>query len=139
MTTKSVRKLRMMANDTYSTFPDCTFRAVVTVAKKYNDSLSQKNLSLRLRCAAKLSELCKLYALQVRLLLKRHSQIQKLVKAEELKELQSAVEGKEYNTSVLSNIFDVSVEEVPATLSQYLRRADQTRTVSGHHGECSVD
>ena len=55
MTTKSVRKLRMMANDTYSTFPDCTFRAVVTLAKKYNDSLGQKDISLRLRCAAKLA------------------------------------------------------------------------------------
>ena len=119
LTTKAVRRLRMFAADSYATFPDCTFRALVTVAKKYNTIKSA-------RAAAKLSELCKLYALQVRMLLKRHEQVSKFVYEPQLSALRSAVEGDEYDPALLATLFEVPVESVPAELKRYMKRADET-------------
>lgn len=124
--TTAVRRLRMMATDCHSVFPDCTFRAVVKVAEEYNRIRTKANYRALDRVAAKLTELCKLYALQVRLLLKRHSQLANFVTAEQLAALRAAAEGGECDRHVLCALFGVPMDKVDHELHRYLRRADDT-------------
>lgn len=124
--TDAVRRLRMIATDCYGVFPDCTFRALVTVATKFNRLTKGANHRTLDRVAAKLDELCRLYALQVRLLLKRHEQLSSFLSRSMLSELTKAVEGNSYNKKMLAELLRVPKEQVDHELKRYIRRADET-------------
>lgn len=128
MDKRTVRRLRMMATDCHGSFPDCSYRAIHTLADRFNKHRKTANNLYLDRVSMRLAEMCRLYALQIKGLLARHKQFVKSVDKTLLKQY---LEGKlsQEDREKLATLLGVGEDVLDKTMSLYCSRAQDTMWV----------
>jgi hypothetical protein len=125
----AVRKLRALAMDCHTPFPDCLLRALSKIATEYKTLHASKSPDMRHvdRVCMKISELCHLYALRVRSILTRHKNMLSMY-TEERKLITDYLNDNitEEEKSQLAKLLGTTTTELKDFLTPIIKRADDT-------------
>jgi hypothetical protein len=134
LTQKAIRRFRMMATDCDGVFPDCMYRAIIVLAHQFNKIRTKNNTQQLDRTASKLTQVCKLYTIQIRALLYRHKRIPEVVPMNHhhllkkyINEPSSITQEDRINIATFMGVD--KLQDLDKTMAKYIKRADDTMWV----------